>query len=243
MQQMAHDIHSSTDLYAQRFAGSVGDFFTEIEVNMILDALHPWPNSSVLDVGGGHARVAPALVEKGYSVVVTGSDESCRLRIDRALPKDKFGFELCEPDHLPFEDNHFDIVICTRQMAHEENWMGMLDEMCRVAKQTVLIDYPSRRSVNILGGWMFSLKQGIEKTTRGYTIFSDSEIIQAFNMLNFGRPSIQRQFLMPMALYRMLRSGAVARFLEGAFRAVRLTNLFGSPVIAVSTSERTDSKI
>ena len=71
----------------------------------------------------------------------------------------------------------------------------------------MVVDYPTRRSVNALSGPLFGLKQGVEGDTRPFTVFSDGEIEAAFGAHGF-RPAARRpQFFLPMALYRALRLG------------------------------------
>ncbi len=69
------DVSSSSDDYARRFAGAVGQWFLDIQTGITLDLLRELPPAaSVLDVGGGHAQVAPPLIAAGYDVTVIGSD-------------------------------------------------------------------------------------------------------------------------------------------------------------------------
>jgi hypothetical protein len=44
--------------------------------------------------------------------------------------------------------------------------------------------------------------------------------------------SVRPQFLLPMALYRLMGSAGPARMAEGVARSLGLTGLLGSPVIA-----------
>ena len=43
---------------------------------------------------------------------------------------------------LPFIDRAFDVVISYRLLPHVTNWEQLLSEMCRVAKTSVIVDYP-----------------------------------------------------------------------------------------------------
>ena len=76
------DVSSSSDDYARRFAGAVGQWFLDIQTGITLDLLRELPPAaSVLDVGGGHAQVAPPLIAAGYDVTVIGSDSQCSARL------------------------------------------------------------------------------------------------------------------------------------------------------------------
>jgi len=67
------DVETSSDAYARRFAGPLGEYFLEVQSRLTLDLLAPWPGARVLDVGGGHGQTIGALVESGFDVTVLGS--------------------------------------------------------------------------------------------------------------------------------------------------------------------------
>src|SRR3972149_2530813 len=59
------DVETSSEAYARRFAGPVGEFFLEVQAAATLDLLRPWPGSSLLEVGGGHGQLTGPPVEAG----------------------------------------------------------------------------------------------------------------------------------------------------------------------------------
>ena len=67
--------------------------------------------ASILDVGGGHAQLAEPLVQAGYQVTVTGSDDCCRKRLDQQLRPGSFKYLTCDSLALPFENQSFDVVL------------------------------------------------------------------------------------------------------------------------------------
>src|SRR5215210_4965036 len=76
------DIDTSSEDYARRFSGAVGRWFVETQTRITLSLIGALPvGASVLDVGGGHAQIAPPLIEAGYEVTVVGSDASCSARL------------------------------------------------------------------------------------------------------------------------------------------------------------------
>ena len=95
----------------------------------------------------------------------------------------------------------------------------------------MVVDYPTRRSVNAVSGLLFGLKHGVEGDTRPFRVFRDREIEEAFAAHGFAPTGRRPQFLAPMALYRALGSAELARGVEGAMRALGLTALLGSPVV------------
>ncbi len=129
-------------------------------------------------------------------------------------------------------DRSFDAVVCYRLLPHARRWPDLVARLSRLARRAVLVDYPTRRSLNAAAELFFGMKQGIEKDTRPFRVFRDAEIAGAFAASGFHRTARRPQFLFPMALHRASGSAGLTRALERAARAAGLTQLFGSPVIA-----------
>jgi SAM-dependent methyltransferase len=225
------DIETASEGYAQRFAGEVGRYFLDVQTATVLELLSPWPGARVLEVGGGHAQLAGPLVERGYRVTVTGSEEVCRQRLDRSLPPDAFDFEVCDAARLPFPDRSFDVVVAVRLLTHLDGWRAALAEMCRVARRAVIVDYPDTRSFNRLYGALFAWKKAVEGNTRTFRSFQPGEVIAECARHGFGRPAARRQFFVPMVVHRKLGRAGASRAMEGASGFLGLTRALGSPVI------------
>jgi 2-polyprenyl-3-methyl-5-hydroxy-6-metoxy-1,4-benzoquinol methylase len=227
------DIETSSDDYASRFSGEVGEYFLKIQLDILLSLLKPHlgPKAKILDVGGGHAQLAVPLVKMGCNVTVTGSHDSCRRRLSERLPEGAFSYQTCDMLHLPFADNSFDIVIAFRLVPHVENWQRLLAELARVSAGIVVVDYPDIRSANILNFLFFRLKKLLEGNTRPFGLFRRKQILQEFAGNGMGQPKIEPEFFFPMVLHRKLGSAGISRFLEGFCRYVGLTRLFGSPIV------------
>jgi 2-polyprenyl-3-methyl-5-hydroxy-6-metoxy-1,4-benzoquinol methylase len=227
------DIETASEDYARRFAGPVGAYFLQIQVDILLDLLRPdfGPGATVLDVGGGHAQLAVPLAERGCKVTVTGSDASCQTRLAQRLPEGSYAYQTCDMLQLPFPDNSFDVVIAFRLVPHVDRWPLLLAELARVAAKAVIIDYPDIRSSNILNFLFFRLKKKLEGNTRTFGLFSRKQIIQEFARHGLGQPQLVPEFFLPMVLHRKLGSAGISRWLESCCRACGLTRLFGSPII------------
>lgn len=225
------DVETSSKEYASRFCGEVGRFFLDVQSATVLDLLGPWPGARVLDVGGGHAQLAPALVERGFRVTVVGSDEVCRERLDRALPPGSFEFRACDLLALPYPDRAFDVAVSLRLAAHVERWPELIAELCRVADRAVILDYSDTRSFNRLYGPLFSWKKAVEKNTRTYRIFKPGEVAAEAARHGFGNPAERRQFFLPMVLHRAVKSGGFSRLSERLSSALGLTRRLGSPMV------------
>ena len=229
------DVETSSEGYASRFAGPVGELFLDIQERAVLRLLEPWPGARVLDVGGGHAQLAPPLVRSGYRVTVAGSGEACRERLDRVLPEGAFEFQACDLLELPFPDRSFDVVLAFRLFAHVERWRKLAAELCRVADRAVIVDFPDARSFNALYGPLFAWKKKIEGNTRTFITFPPGGVGAELARHGFGRPKEIRQFFLPMvvhrALGRALGSAVPSRVLEAVSSGLGLTRALGAPVI------------
>jgi SAM-dependent methyltransferase len=226
------DISSSSDDYALRFAGSVGEWLLGMQTRVTLDLLRGLPHgASVLDVGGGHAQIAPPLIDAGYAVTVVGSDSSCGARLKPLTDRGRCRFDVGSLRALPYPDRSFDAVVCFRLLPHSVSWTGLVAELCRVARPSVILDYPSTRSVNVLSEQLFSLKKGFEQNTRPFLLFTPREIRSAFSEFGFTLRAARPQFLLPTVVHRMVKSPALSRVAEAPGRLLGLTRWFGSPVI------------
>ena len=226
------DISTSSDDYARRFSGEVGRWFVDTQTRLTLKLLGELPvGASILDVGGGHAQTAPPLIEAGYEVTVVGSDPTCAARLEPWTAKGRCRFEVADLRALPYPDQSFDAVVCFRLLPHSVSWQGLIGELCRVARRSVVLDYPSVRSANILSARLFDLKRGIELNTRKFMLFTPSQINTAFADHGFIVRKERPQFLLPMALHRWASQAALSQVVEMPGRVLGLTRWLGSPII------------
>ncbi len=225
------DLESSTDEYAQRFAGPVGDYFLEVQTDAVRKMLPSPEVCTILDIGGGHAQLVAPLANAGYNVTVVASDATCRTRLDRIVGPDRYQLLTGNLLELPCERDAYDVVLAFRLLPHLNNWHQFVSEICRVAKSSLIVDYPDLRSINVLASRMFALKRRIEKNTRTYKCFSRSQILSELEKHRFYRDSIQAQFFFPMALHRLMRKASLSRLIERIARVSGLTRVLGSPVI------------
>lgn len=225
------DIETSSEEYARRFSGSIGEYFLRVQTKITLELLKPYSNTTVLDIGGGHAQVAVPLVEHGYQVTVTGSADVCREKLDRLLPSASFEYLTCDMLNLPFEDNNFDVVLAFRLLPHVNQWQKLISEMCRVSRNIIIFDYPDIRSFNFLYKMLFNVKKAVEVNTRPFRLFNRREVAKEFARHGFNEPIYKPEFFCPMVIHRVLKSVLLSRSLEWIFHWLGLTYFFGSPVI------------
>lgn len=96
--------------------------------------------SSLLDIGGAEGYKS-ALIKKVFSVEVHSSDlseEACK----RARELYGISATSAKITELPFDDNSFDIVICSETLEHVQDFQEAVIELLRVAKSAVIITVP-----------------------------------------------------------------------------------------------------
>lgn len=229
MSPEAPDIVTSSLAYARRFAGRAGRLFLERQEEVIADALADKQGVTILDVGGGHAQLSGPLSAWGHEITVGGSSAACAERLTSDLRNTHVTFCIVKLDRLPFEARSFDTVISIRLMAHVEDWQHFLAELCRVARNSVVIDYPDLASVNAFTFATFALKRWTEGDTRRYRNFTASMLKREFALLGFEVRSVERQFVLPMALHRLLKAPRLLAHAERMAVRVGLTRRFGNP--------------
>jgi hypothetical protein len=110
-------------------------------------------------------------------------------------------------------------------------WQQLLAEMCRVARRTVVVDYPSTRALNVLTPLLFGAKRALEGSTRPYRSFSRAELAATLGRHGYSVTREIKQFTLPIALHRLAAGSRVLRVAERALRACGVTALAGSPAI------------
>jgi SAM-dependent methyltransferase len=227
------DIETSSEAYARRFSGAVGEWFLDVQAAATLDLLRDMGRPlRIADVGGGHGQLAGALADAGHEVTVAGSSDVCRARIQPLVDAGRVRFSAGDLLRLPFEPRSFDVALAFRLLPHVARWRELVAELCRIAARAVIVDYPSRHSVNAISGSLFAAKKRVEGDTRPFAVFADAEVDSAFAAHGFTVRARRRQFALPMALHRALRAAPLSRTLEAGARVARLTARIGSPVIA-----------
>jgi 2-polyprenyl-3-methyl-5-hydroxy-6-metoxy-1,4-benzoquinol methylase len=225
------DIETSSDAYAARFSGDIGAWFLKVQEEASLRMLAPFPGAKILDVGGGHGQLTGALVRNGYDVTVLGSSDDCKVRIRKLIEEKSCTFKVGNILALPYPNQTFDVVVSYRLLPHVVQWRHLASELTRVAREAVIIDYPTIRSLNCVAPLLFRFKKHLEGNTRPFTIFKESEIIETFKLYNFIATDRFSEFCLPMALYRALKSCRFASWAEKFCRLTGFTYAFGSPVI------------
>jgi len=233
------DLETASDGYSQRFSGDHGKWFLEVQQKSLLQLLSlvrdlPGPAAcKVLDVGGGHGQVAAPLAERGYDVTVIGSCQEADRQVKQLTLAGKCRWQSGDLLNLPYEDRSFEVVTCFRLLPHCDKWQRLIQELCRVSKRAVILDYPPLLSFNLLYPLLFSLKKRIEGDTRTFMNFANVEVQGEFERAGFRAGGRVGQFFLPMVVHRVLRSRTLSAGIENLFGSLKLRDKFGSPVVAM----------
>jgi 2-polyprenyl-3-methyl-5-hydroxy-6-metoxy-1,4-benzoquinol methylase len=237
---MADDETASAD-YASRFAGPVGRWMLDQQSQILRELITPAVKNppdklSILDVGGGHAQVASAILDwlppQAVRMTVAGSTQRSQRRLTTYTASGGCNFVHADLLRLPFPDRHFEIVTCFRLLPHCDGWKELIQELCRVAAHAVIVDYPTHQSLNFLSPLLFKVKKRIEKNTRPYTLFGRPEINARFQSAKFHLDTECPQFFWPMALHRGMKNPQMSARLESFSTGLGLRSRLGSPIIA-----------
>ena len=228
----AADIETSSADYARRFDGAVGAWMLKIQEDIVVRLLADTHRPTILDVGGGHGQLATPLCGKGFSVTVLGSHSICVQRIQHLVQSGICRFTVGDTLNLPFADRTFDVTLCFRLLTHCDQWRTLVKELCRTARERIIVDYPTSQSLNAIAPMLFTAKKKLEGNTRSWRSFNHDEIIDEFARYSFTQQGLHKQFFLPMALHRTLRLAPLSAAFERLFRIFGLTKILGSPVIA-----------
>jgi ubiquinone/menaquinone biosynthesis C-methylase UbiE len=219
-----------------RFSGPIGRLIAETQEREIAAFLAPIEGRRILDVGTGTGRAAIALAQRG--ALVTGVDASAEmLEVAERRAHDAGAhvtFIRGDAHGLDFPDRSFDAVVCLRVLMHTPDWRASLHELCRVARERVVFDYPSLTSAAALQAATRRVAHVVKPSVEAYRVFSAGSVARALRSEGFAIGGQHRQFVLPIALHKRLNSESLTRRIEGVMDRTGLMRLFGSPVTVLA---------
>ena len=131
------DYYNLEDIWKQEI--TLGQVNT---INQIIELLEELDVKSILDVGCGNGFLINSLPS---DIKVVGMDIS-----EEALKYVKREYVTGSIEDIPFEDNSFDLVVCSDVIEHlyEDVLIKGIDELKRVSKKYLLMIYPYREQLD-----------------------------------------------------------------------------------------------
>jgi len=223
--------------FDRKFAGPVGAITGSSEADAIARFAGPLAGRTVLDVGTGTGRIAMFLSAAGAAVTgVDASNEMLAIARAQAVARHlEITFTVGDAHALDFPDRSFDIAVSSRMLMHTPQWQVCIGELCRVARERVVIDYPSARSFAIVQSWWRRGSYAMGGPVRQpYRVFLDREISEAFRTHGFEVQSTFRHFVVPIGFYRLFQSARLLRTIESFLRRLGVTRAFANPVTVLA---------
>lgn len=112
----------------------------------------------ILDIGCARAGLLKAL--RIPQVCYTGFDISRAMINQNKKDYPRASWDIGDATGLPYNDNSFDVVVCSNVLIHIKNWKQALDECLRVSNKYILLVIRNK-----IGQTKYSMQ-----TTNGYTV-------------------------------------------------------------------------
>lgn len=221
---------------ARRFGGPIGDLVAHGQADVLLRFLGDVRGQTVLDVGTGTGRAAFLIAGRGAAVTgVDASEEMLAVARERAATQQApIEFARGDAHALAFPDRSFDVAVSLRVLMHTPRWGTCVDELCRVSRHRVILDYPSMHSAALVQSLGRKIKFALGGQTEPYRVFASHQIAAALARNNFRIVEAHRQFVLPIALHKAVGSPGFTGASERVLAAMGLARLLGSPVTVVA---------
>ena len=222
---------------SRRFSGPIGELIAHSQAWVLANMVGRITDREMLDVGTGTGRAAFILALGGAKVTaVDASEEMLAIARQRAADQllTTIQFKRGDAHALDFADRSFDAVVSFRMLMHTPRWKRCVAELCRVAERLVIVDYPSATSVALFESLARRAMHATGMTTEPYRVFTRGMIAEAFGRNGFRIRSVHRQFVLPIAFHKAIRSRRFTLWSERALDHAGLLKPFGSPVTLVA---------
>jgi ubiquinone/menaquinone biosynthesis C-methylase UbiE len=238
--------HYSYSLYAdpatartfddRRFGGPIGALIAGEQARVLSNFVGRIHGRRILDVGTGTGRAALLLARGGARVTAIDASEAMLAVAHRRAADEgaDITFLVGDAHTLDFRDRTFDVVVSLRLVMHAPDWRACVAELCRVADRLVILDYPSRRSVARVQSTARSILHSLGVRTEPYRVLSHGDVVEALQRSGFRVRSVHRQFVLPIAFHKVMRSRRLTVAIEGFLDRAGLLKIFGSPVTLVA---------
>jgi ubiquinone/menaquinone biosynthesis C-methylase UbiE len=214
-----------------RFGGVFGRHLHDQEVETFLSMVDG-SLGTILDVGAGTGKLSLPLIRRSRQV--TSADFSAEMLGIARRKADRQNVALkpitCDAHHLCFQDKTFGCVVSSRMLMHLADWKQGLSELCRVAQDVVVIDFPPLLSFSGLDSLFKRCKSFFVSDVKTYKAFLTSSIVRELQTHHFRVVMLKREFFLPVAFHRWLNRPQLSLRIEKLCRLLGLAWLLGAPV-------------
>jgi ubiquinone/menaquinone biosynthesis C-methylase UbiE len=222
---------------SRRFSGPIGELIAHSQARVLANMVGRIQGREVLDVGTGTGRAAFVLALGGARVTaVDASEEMLAIARQRAAEQllTTIKFQRGDAHALEFGDRRFEVAVSFRMLMHTPQWQRCVAELCRVSERLVIVDYPSATSVALFESLARRAIHAVGVKTEPYRVFTHGAISEVFDRNGFRIRSVHRQFVLPIALHKAIRSRRFTLRSEKLLDHAGLLKAFGSPVTLVA---------
>jgi SAM-dependent methyltransferase len=220
----------------RRFGGPIGELVAASQATVLLSFVGAIKGRRILDVGTGTGRAAFLLAQAGGRVTGVDASEEMLAIARRRASTEQVAVEFLSGDahHLAFGDRAFDVAVSFRVLMHTPGWRTCIAELCRVASERVVFDYPSARSLAAVQSLTRKALYKVGLAQEPYRVFSDREVAAEIDRAGFRIVGVDRQFVLPIALHKAVGSSRFTTTSEALLARLGLSRWCGSPVTVVA---------
>jgi ubiquinone/menaquinone biosynthesis C-methylase UbiE len=219
-----------------RFGGPIGSLLLEEQERVLREAFGDVSGRPVIDVGTGTGRAALALARWGAQV--TAIDASAQMLVAARSRATVAGlsvrFERQDAHALSFATQVFDHAVSLRLLMHAPDWKRCLEELCRVTRHRIVFDFPALASAAAVQAMTRRLTQAAGRQVEAYRVLSFRTVRREVERHGFRILTVHRQFVLPVALHKLVGSRTVTLTIERGLAAAGLLRIAGSPVTVVA---------
>jgi ubiquinone/menaquinone biosynthesis C-methylase UbiE len=219
-----------------RFGGPIGSLLLEEQERVLREAFGDVSGRPVIDVGTGTGRAALALARWGAQV--TAIDASAQMLVAARSRATVAGlsvrFERQDAHALSFATQVFDHAVSLRLLMHAPDWKRCLEELCRVTRHRIVFDFPALASAAAVQAVTRRLTQAAGRQVEAYRVLSFRTVRREVERHGFRILTVHRQFVLPVALHKLVGSRTVTLTIERGLAAAGLLRVAGSPVTVVA---------
>ena len=223
---------------ALRFGGPIGQLVQHEQEVLLMAAFGPIRGRTILDVGTGTGRAALAFARAGADV--TGIDASAEmLAVARRTAEERklaVTFQTGDAHAIPFGDRQFECAVSLRVIMHTPDWKRCVEELCRVAKWRIVVDFPSATSAAAIESRSRQKKQARGEKVEAYRTLKVDDVRAVIEAAGFRVIGVHKQFVLPINFHKLFNAPALTQSVEAILRFAGLLKIFGSPVTL--TAER-----